>query len=135
MEMKGLTSFGGNEVVSDKRQSSNGVLMNNAVSPTTSTPARSQTVDTTQFRQPNMQLPQPSLPPMLPPVNILQFLGNSFERLASLAASFFKGNQRDTVDEEFEDRWEQNEISNPDLFDQHAKVKDTHQSSLGGGNQ
>jgi hypothetical protein len=144
MEMKGLSSYsGGNETISDKRQQvpvtasvSTSPIVNSA--PVRTGDPISKNTDTTHFKpQPNAQQSQlaPSLPPLLPPVNVLQFLGDGFERLIGLAASFFKGNQRDTVDEEFEERWEQNEIAHPDLFAQQAKVQNTKQSNLGSGNQ
>jgi len=136
MEMKGLPPYSGKEAPSDKRQPT--VSANIALPQTSNTPSptisTTKAADTTQFRQQNpaLQQPIPALSPLLPPVNVLQFLSVSFDRLASMAASLFKANQRDTVDEEFAERWEQNEIDNPDLFDQRSKVKDTHQSNLGG---
>lgn len=83
----------------------------------------------TSFRLPNNPPPPPP-PPALSAGNIIQFLGVAFERIAAQAASFFKGNQKDTVDEEFEDRWEQNEIASPELFDEkQIKVQDAGESS------
>ena len=102
-------------------------------------------IDTTQFRQgtstppltqPRMTTPQvPIQTPATPNNAMLQIPGQILDRVAGQLASFFLWNKKDVVDEEFAERWEKNELSSDDLFDQNKTVQDTAQTNLGGGNQ
>lgn len=132
--MKNFPSYSGSDILPEKRQSVGIGNLSGMSRPAGPLPQNNG--DTAQFRQASMTPPPttqttPAIPPLPAPVNILPFLGSSFERLAGMVASFFRKDRRDTVDEEFNDRWEQNEMAHPDLFAQNTKIQDTNGSSMG----
>lgn len=147
MEMQGLSPFRGKEPGEKPSSpvSNSGIVAPSPPqqsNPPLPTPDAARVPDTATFRQISPQQPPPRQAPLpqnpLPsqPVAFPFFnLSPILDRLATLAASFFKGNQRDLPDEDAQERWKQNELDKPDLFDLHAKVNDTHQADLGGGNR
>jgi hypothetical protein len=151
MEMKGISPYSHGKEPPEKRQPPANASI--GTPPAIAKPSADgnpsiPTMDTAHFSQPQPNFKQPQAsnaqqqqalpnpnPTPGPLGNMQQTFGAVFERLASMAASFFKANQRDTVDDEFAERWEQAQLDTPDLFNLQSKVKDTHQSNLGGGNQ